>query len=280
MAATRLIPRKVEKVWGRCDLPAPFGDGSIGGALLGEIWFEDAEGQDHPLLVKYLFTSERLSIQVHPDDEAARRAGELRGKEEAWFIADAQPGASLGLGLTRRVSSEVLASAARDGSIESLVDWRPAFAGEVLYSPAGTIHALGAGLTVIEVQQNADVTYRLYDYGRPRELHIDDAVKVANRGPYQPLVRRYVRPDGREILAEGRAFVLERWRGPQVCMLRAPADSPLWLIPAEGIGGLDGHLLEMGGVWLVRGEAELSLETGSVLLVAYPGSKVVNGLFG
>ena len=250
------------------------------GAPLGEIWFENTEGQNYPLLVKYLFTSERLSIQVHPDDEAARRAGQLRGKEEAWFVVDARPGASLGLGLTRHVSREVLASAARDGSIESLVDWRSASAGDVLYSPAGTIHALGAGLIVIEVQQNADVTYRLYDYGRPRELHIDEAVEVANRAPYQASVRRYVRPIGREVLAEGRAFVLERWRGPQVRMLRAPPDFPLWLIPAEGVGGLDGELLELGGVWLVRGEAELSLETDSVLLVAYPGPEAVNGLFG
>ena len=127
MTATRLRAVPVERVWGRHDIPAGFP--RLGQGLpVGEIWFEPPA--DAPLLVKYLFTAERLSIQVHPDDAAARAGGFPRGKDEAWYIVDAEPGARIGLGLTHTVSREALCAAALDGSIETLLDWRAVTPGE------------------------------------------------------------------------------------------------------------------------------------------------------
>src|SRR3546814_1741344 len=116
--------RIVEKPWGRIDVPVAFGD--LAGRRIGEIWFEDPAGDDAPLLVKFLFTSERLSIQVHPDDEAARQAGFPRGKDECWLILAADAGAELGIGLRQSSDADTLRRAALDGSIEAMLDWRPA----------------------------------------------------------------------------------------------------------------------------------------------------------
>lgn len=274
MAITKLTGRQVEKVWGRRDLPAAFGARYSGAEPLGEIWFEHPDGDaDLDLLVKYLFTSEKLSIQVHPDDRAAAEAGLPRGKDEAWFITRADPGAIIGIGLRERLSREELRRAALDGSIEQLLDWRGASAGDVYYSPAGTVHALGPGLVLIEVQQNSDVTYRLYDYGRDRELHLDRGIEAADPAPYVPIARPAPHSDRREVLAQGSAFVLERWSGPAERAVRAH-DQPVWLVPLEGESRLGAERLEAGSVWLVEGEEALTLAAGSVLLAAYSGCSV------
>ena len=255
MTATRLGAVPVERVWGRRDIPAGFP--KLGDDVpVGEIWFEAAP--EAPLLVKYLFTAERLSIQVHPDDAAAQARGFPRGKDEAWYILDAEPDARIGLGLTRRVSREALRAAALDGSIEQLLDWRPVRPGELLYSPAGTIHAIGGGISLIEIQQNLDLTYRLYDYGRPRELHLDDGIAVADPGPWTP---PFV-PD-RELLHAGGAFRVERWqRGGTL-------QGPAVVVPLTAAGRIDGERLATGAVWSVEGAAEI--EGGGIdLLAAFP----------
>ena len=280
MVARKLIEKRVEKVWGRRDLPEMFGGHYGGEEPLGEIWFDDPAGDDTDLLVKYLFTSEKLSIQVHPDDQAAARSGRPRGKDEAWIILEAEPGATIGIGLRRPVSREQLRQAALDGSIEQLVEWRAAAAGDILYSPAGTIHALGPGLTLIEVQQNVDVTYRLYDYGRPRELHLDEGIEVSDPVPYESPMTAYFRPDGREILVEGRAFILERWARPLAETLHGAADRPVWLVPVKGIASLSGEPMLPGSVWLADGETPVSLDQGSELFVAYAGKVVRDDLIG
>ena len=258
MGLRRLARRHVERIWGRRDLSGPFAPPpGMGAEPIGEIWFEGAPGA--ALLVKYLFTAERLSIQVHPDDEAARARGHARGKDEAWYVLSAEPGATIGLGLTRQVSRETLRAAALDGSIERLLDWRPVAAGEFFYSPAGTVHAIGGGLSLIEIQQHLDLTYRLYDYGRPRELHLDEAVAVADPGPWSAPFAPVEAGSGRTILAAGGAFVLEHWTqtaGLSVCV----PDGTL-LIPLER---------EAGSVWAAEGQVELA---GPVdLLAAYPGA--------
>src|SRR5690606_27464023 len=158
MRAIRLETRRVAKPWGRRRLWPGLGDVPAGGAPVGEVWFQPPDGSDPDLLVKYLFTSERLSIQVHPDDEAARARGHPRGKDEAWLVLDAEPGATIGLGLIEAIDRDTLRRAALDGSIERLLDWRPVKAGDFFYSRAGTIHAIGPGLTLVEVQQNVDLT--------------------------------------------------------------------------------------------------------------------------
>lgn len=196
------------------------------GKRIGEVWFTGAG--DQPLLVKYLFTSERLSIQVHPNDEQARARGLPNGKSECWAILDAERGATLGLGLKREVSADELRAAALDGAIENLLDWRPVRAGDFFMVPAGTIHAVGAGISLIEFQQNSDVTYRLYDYGRPRELHLDDGVSVARSGRYPDSLAQHLDPSEQRTLVDGPQFILVHADSDVL------ADRKRWVIPLEG----------------------------------------------
>jgi len=200
----KLERRYVEKPWGRTELSPMFD--APGGERIGEVWFTD--GADLPLLAKYIFTSERLSIQVHPDDAQARARGLAQGKSECWTILDAEPGATLGLGLTHEVGRDELRAAALDGSIEQLLDWRPVAAGDFVFVPSGTIHAIGAGISLLEFQQNSDVTYRLYDYGRPRELHLDDGLAVSAAKPFDDRLVQHLSGTERRTLVDGPHFTL------------------------------------------------------------------------
>lgn len=261
MPSLRLQPRAVERIWGRRDLPPGFPALADANAPVGEIWFE-APG-DPQLLVKHLFTSERLSIQVHPDEAAAAARGLARGKDEAWFVLFAEPGAVIGLGLRETVSPAALRAAALDGGIESLVDWRPVRAGDFFYSPAGTVHAIGGGVSLIEIQQNLDLTFRLYDYGRPRELHLDEAVAVAKPGRWSPPFDPVMAGPGREILAAGGAFAVERWTAG------GAVTGDALVVPIATGGAIDGAGLAAGSVWSVQGGAAIAGE-GIDLLVAWP----------
>jgi mannose-6-phosphate isomerase len=265
VAVRRLIRRPVERIWGVRDLPPEFGGPASAADPIGEIWFEDPAGAAHDLLVKYLFTTERLSIQVHPGDDQARALGHRSGKDEAWYVLSAEAGAVIGLGLTHAVSKEKLRAAALDGRIEHLLDWRPVAAGEVFYSPAGTIHAIGAGLALIEIQQALDLTYRLYDYGRPRELHLEEALAVARPEPWSPPFAPVAQGPGREILAAGGAFVVERWT------LSGAARGDMLVIPLASTGTIDGNSLEAGHVWSVEGGAAIEAPDA---LIAYGGAAV------
>ena len=219
------LPRRyVEKPWGRTNLPAMFDPPP--GKRIGEVWFE--RDRDLALLAKYIFTSEKLSVQVHPDDEQARARGLASGKTECWYIVEAEPGSTLGLGLSRDVSADELRAAALDGSIEGLLNWRPVTAGDFFFVPAGTIHAIGGGLSLLEFQQNSDVTYRLYDYGRPRELHVDDALAVATRAPYPNALAQQVSADDDRTLVDGPHFTLVHTHED------ALEDRQRWVMPLEG----------------------------------------------
>ncbi|MEO7278097.1 MAG: class I mannose-6-phosphate isomerase [Sphingomicrobium sp.] len=246
----RLVRRYVEKPWGRTRLPPMFD--SPPGKRIGEVWFVGG-GEELPLLAKYIFTSERLSIQVHPDDTAARARGLVQGKSECWYILDAEPGATLGLGLTGQIAQERLREAAIDGSIEQLVHWREVRAGDFVFVPAGTIHAIGAGISLLEFQQNSDVTYRLYDYGRPRELHLDDALEVADRAPFpEHLFQRLGARDER-TLVDGPHFTLAIGRSDPL------TDRRRWLLPIDGPAAGDcvlaepGEAVDSGGARLLVG---------------------------
>ncbi len=274
MAALQLTTIRVEKPWGRETLWPGFGNPD--GARIGEIWFDAPAGSDPELMVKYLFTSERLSIQVHPDDDSARADGIARGKDEAWVILDAEPDATIALGTVRPVSREELRAAALDGSIETLVDWKPVTTGQVIYSPAGTVHAIGPGLTAIEVQQNLDLTYRLYDYGRPRPLHLDKGIAVSNPVPFVLAEGKRALTPGRTILCEGGKFVLERWREIGPSAITMPQGVPGWLIPVTGGGTIDGARFSAGECWLVEHEALLTIAENADILFAYPGSDIAD----
>lgn len=265
----------VAKPWGSSALPPAFaGYAGDTGERIGEIWYEADETD--ALLVKHLFTSERLSIQVHPDDAAAQARGHRRGKDEAWLVLHAQPGATIGLGLRQAVSREALRAAALDGSIEQLIDWRPVSAGDFFYSPAGTVHALGAGLTILEIQQNLDLTYRLYDYGRPRELHLDEGVAVADPSPWRPIASPVSLANGRELLVSGAQFVVERWTLDAPAGLEA-GGLPMLLTVESGQVEVDGAAGGPGSVWAIDGAARIVPQGGAALLIAYPGAEPRTG---
>ena len=233
--------------------------GATAGKRIGEVWFEGPAGL--PLLAKYLFTSERLSIQNHPDDTYARAHGLASGKEECWLVLDAEPGATLGLGLKREVSGAELRDAALDGSIVDLLDWKAVRAGDFYYVAAGTVHAIGAGISLLEFQQNADVTYRLYDYGRPRELHLDDALAVAIRGPYRDERSGRIDPRRSSVLAGGPSFSLIHSVGGDGA--EALAGRQRWVLPLAGVvraGDLEANpgeclLVEPGIDLVIEGRA-------------------------
>ncbi len=265
---------RVEKPWGRTKLWPGFADPPENGPAIGEIWFDAPNGRHADLLVKYLFTSERLSIQVHPDDATAQAAGYPHGKEEAWIILAAEPDSTIALGTVRPVSRAELRSAALDGSIESLMDWKPVKAGDVFYSPAGTVHAIGAGITLVEVQQNLDLTYRLYDYGRPRELHLDQGIAVSNPVPFEisPAAKH---ENERAILFEGKKFVTERWTWQGAKTITLPPALPGWFSPLTGNGTIDGQPWTSGECWIVEDSAAIVAGTGADMLFSYMGDTVL-----
>lgn len=129
-----------------------------------------------PLLLKFLFPLEKLSVQVHPDDDQAVRVGQPWGKTECWYVAHAKPGAQIGLGLKPEVTAAQLEKAIHDQRAEDLLNWINVYAGDMIYVAGGTVHTLGPGSVIVETQQQSDTTYRLYDYGRPRELHLKDGM--------------------------------------------------------------------------------------------------------
>jgi mannose-6-phosphate isomerase len=270
MAATKLAMHRVEKPWGRRRLFGGFEDVAPGGDPVGEIWFQQPGDTAPDLLIKYLFTGEKLSVQVHPDDAQAHARGLPRGKDECWLILDAEPGATIAIGPRAPMTADELRAAALDGSIEELLDWKPAQTGDFFYAPSGTVHAIGAGLTLIEVQQNSDTTYRLYDYGRPRELHLDDGVAVSQLTPWQPLSAPGEVTPGRTLLVEGPKFVLERWSGGERAFALPPAVAG-WLVPVSGKGSVDGIPFAAGDCLTLTSDVRLTAEAGADLLLAYAG---------
>ena len=248
----------IEKPWGRTELPRGFDPPQT--KRIGEVWFTGAAEQ--PLLVKYLFTSERLSIQVHPDDEEARSRGLVRGKSECWYIVDAEQDARLGLGLKARLSQDELREAALDGSIEELMDWRPVRAGDFFLVPPGTIHAIGAGISLIEFQQNSDVTYRLYDYGRPRDLHLADGLAVARPEPYPDAYTQHLFAAETRILVDGPKFVLIH------SSRDALEDRTRWIIPVEGQVRHGGESAAPGDCLLLETGDRIEAEAARMLIGA------------
>lgn len=210
---TPIHPKFVERPWGRKGL-APLYPEAPRDKAIGEVWFEPPSGSGLPLL-KFIFTEQKLSVQVHPEDEYARRHHNgSNGKTEAWYILEARPESRLGLGLKRRLSPEEARRACLSGEIEELLDWRPVQTGDVVYVPAGTVHAIGEGITLFEIQEESDITYRLYDYGRPRELHLDHGLAVSRLEPYEAVSTRRMLADGKELLVESPWFRLELLSAP------------------------------------------------------------------
>ena len=140
--------------------------------------FYAAVGGEYPLLVKIIQADDTLSVQVHPDDEAAKRLENDRGKTECWYVLDAKPGAKLVYGLNGTYSQDELRAAVQENRLEACLQQVEVHKGDFIFIPSGTVHAIGGGLRLLEVQQSCNITYRLYDWGRPRELHVDKGIQV------------------------------------------------------------------------------------------------------
>lgn len=265
---TRLDTIIVDKPWGRTNIPRDFGD--FGDRRVGEIWFSHPDGVDAPIMVKFLFTSERLSIQVHPDDEAAAKAGYPRGKEECWLVLDAEPGAELGVGLSAATTREALHGAALDGSIVDLVDWRPARAGDFVYNRAGTIHAIGAGLTIVEVQQNVDCTYRLYDYGRPRELHLDAGLAVSATAPRPDERDGRVTASDNRVLVDGPHFRLLHLAGTDAAAHLPKSSADYIFTPLSQGCTIGGEVVKLGKCVATDKADSIVLAPGARALLSWP----------
>lgn len=261
----------VEKPWGRYELPAPFNAlPGTDGKQIGELWFEPEgnETRRQDLLVKYIFTSERLSVQVHPNDAQGQARGLSGGKSECWYILAADDGATLGLGTKQPLSPDELRAAALDGSIEQLMDWKPVSAGDFFFVPAGTVHAIGAGISVIEVQQNVDVTYRLYDYGRPRELHLDDGVAVSIAQPYPAQFSRKVdaSENASRLLVECPQFSVV-YSNDLSATRTELSGRPLWVVPLCGSASSGGDTAGAGECLWIAPDEDVSAVPGTTALV-------------
>lgn len=271
LASVHIVP----KPWGSTDL-RPWHGYHDSKAAIGEIWFErtDTGAPSSVLLLKLIFTSEPLSIQVHPADAFARAIGLAHGKCEAWYVLSATADARIAVGLTNRLTPAQLRLSILDGSIAERVLWRRVRAGDSTFVPSGTIHAIGAGLVIAEIQQRSDTTFRLFDYGRKRELHVDVGIAAASadqrerRAPPRKLTAT------RTLLVGGPRFVLERLALPDGCVRDLDATAETWLFTLAGRGRVGSIDVTAGiAVFLEADRARIEAgPDGLEALVAYVGS--------
>lgn len=262
MKVRRLSSTALEKVWGTPETEPWYPRGA---GKTGEVWFVAPE--EPRLLVKFLFTSEKLSVQVHPGDSTGP-AGTIPGKTEMWHVLRAGPDSRLALGFERPLERDKARAAALSGEIERLLRWYPAEPGDTFFVPAGTVHAIGAGFALCEIQQYSDVTYRLYDYGRARELHLDEALEVADLGGHPGASTPVNLGGGRRLLAECPHFRTERIAvDGEIAYAGAPRAELLICLEGDGQFGDEGFA--PGEVWVVPAHAEAFIirSRGSVRLL-------------
>ncbi len=213
------------------------------GKTLGEI-----TGGDFPLLVKLIQANDTLSVQVHPDDEYARRVENTYGKTECWYILDAVPGATLVCGLNKEYTKDELESALNGGTLADCLKYVPVSKGDFVFIPAGTVHAIQGGLRLLEVQEPSDITYRLYDWGRPREIHVAKALEVTKCSAPEP-VRNF-----------SGVFSCDYFRLEKCVVTGAGEDEPVVQMP--------GKRKEASAVlFILEGEGTLSSNRGNTLSV-------------
>jgi mannose-6-phosphate isomerase len=241
-APFRIAPSFSERVWGYRDL-RPWYDKVAEGESIGEAWLtgdqclamsgahagkslgalfaQDAEallgpeaprsneGSASPLLIKVIFAQQKLSVQVHPDDRMAQKYGDPRGKTECWYALAAEPGAQVACGLKPGVKMDQIAEGIETGTLESCLNLLDMVPGDMVFVDAGTVHAIWPGSILLETQQNCDLTYRMYDYGRGRELHIEKSLEATRLVTRAGKVPARVLAD-RTILMDGDYFRVER----------------------------------------------------------------------
>jgi len=265
------------KPWGVVDT-RPWFAKNDGIQTIGEIWYERSNSTAAPpsLLLKLLFTNEPLSIQVHPDDAYAQSIGLPNGKTEAWYVLSAAPGSKVALGLKLHLTSQQLRNAVDDGSISDLVAWQAVHTGDTTLVPAGTIHAIGAGLIIAEIQQRSDTTFRLFDHGRGRALNIKGALAVADAGPAGICVTPGPQTDSRTLLTSNPYFTFERidLAPDSSWQLEAPGET--WLLTISGSASVDQFDVIIGDTIFAEQDCIdiRSGKDGLVGLVAYAGGVV------
>jgi mannose-6-phosphate isomerase len=244
MTLRKMEPVFQERVWGSTELQPWFPNAN---QKIGEVWFEEP---DSPILIKFLFTTETLSVQVHPADDYAHLHHDSPGKTEMWHVLAAEPGAKIAAGFRKPVTKDQVRAAALSGEIVDLLEWFDASKGDTFLIPARTVHAIGGGLTICEIQQRSYVTYRLFDYFRGRELHLDPALDVCDLGPYQPRVKMPV---------ESRYFSVNLLASqPESDVIIDPISYQVFVVLAG-----DG---EMGGNVVTPGQALRATDSGRLTL--------------
>ena len=207
----------------------------------------------YPLLMKFLFPTDKLSVQVHPDDEGAHKLGEPCGKTECWYVLEAKPGAQIGLGLKPGTTREQLKRAIEDKTAEHLLNWIEVHKGEIYYVDAGTVHAISGGSILVETQQNSDTTFRLYDYGRPRELHIENGLSATKETTHAGRVL-----DGKApVLVASPYFVVEKFKLSKGQKFELAAENA-----AQAVVALSGS-----GVIEAPGSSPVSLTCGEAVVI-------------
>jgi mannose-6-phosphate isomerase len=271
----------VTKPWGVEDL-RPWSNAGHDGNAIGEILYErTSNGAAIPaLLLKLLFTSQPLSIQVHPDDAFAHAMGLANGKTEAWYVLTAAPDARVALGLRRRLTPQQLREAIDDDTIADLIVWHAVSANDVIFVPGRTIHAIGAGLIIAELQQRSDATFRLFDPGRQRELHIEDAIRVADTGPADFEMRPNQLTAERRLLVSNPHFVFERIDLAANSSWYLEAERETWLLVLSGSAVAGSYEVALGDALFAQlDRVEINADAGGMVgLVAYTGSSPISHL--
>lgn len=293
----RLAPYFSERPWGRTDLRPWYGQDLV--QPVGEAWLNGPEsvietgalkgetfqsmmsgafwlpqgGTEFPLLIKLLFPREKLSVQVHPDDAHARRMGAQRGKTECWYVLEAETGAQIALGMRPNVTPATIRAAIADHSLEELLHWIPVAKGDMVFVDAGTVHAIGPGMVLLETQQTCDITFRMYDYGRPRPLHVEQALEVLRvqtaAGKVAPTVM-----DGFTRLIQQDYFVVDRYELPSSGSVTIDSKHPACLVALDGKSKVTTRGYEP--VELVRGHGIIVPTSGETAVIeGTPGSIVV-----
>jgi len=228
-------------------------NGPLAGRSLGELSQEfgrDLVGRlacydgRFPLLVKFLFPGDKLSVQVHPDDALAQKSGNPCGKTECWYVLRAEPGAQVALGLKAGVTLDEFRRAIEETRAEELLNWVDVFAGDMIYVAAGTVHTIGGGMVLVETQQTSDITYRLYDYGRPRELHIEDGLAATKLHTNAGKVARGVPGKHYDVLIQSPFFQVEKIKFAGALQTNTTPDTPHILVAISGAGIVEAHGME------------------------------------
>jgi mannose-6-phosphate isomerase len=256
--ARRLTPRFVERIWGSTHLEPLF---RSPGPHIGEVWLE-SDGRKLPLLVKFIFATDKLSVQVHPDDVYAALHHNSLGKTEMWHVVSAAPGAKIAAGFREPITTRQFREAAESGEIEQLLEWQEARPGDTFFLPAGTVHAIGPGLVMCEIQQQSDLTYRIYDYKRGRELHLDHALAVSHLQPFDPRVEA----------SEGILVACDHFTTSLVKVKRTaelPGHTGQFVVIVRGKGRVAGESGAPGDAWFAE-SGSISLEGDMEVLAVTP----------